>query len=222
MSAPPPFTPKVQIAGGYYFPAPYSLHPLPRGLRHGLISVGLLATLSVGCSLTLICFIMWRLVRWKLHYRTFLGYNQYVILVLNLLLADLQQSTAFLITFHWVRANHIVAPSAPCFAQAWLLHSGNMGSGFFVLGVALHTYYTAVVGRRLGIRAFTAIILGIWLFSYFLTAVGVFMYGDKYFASTRGWCWIPSAFQTERLALHYIWVFLVQVSVAPGSIRSPR
>ena len=110
--------------------------------------------LSVGASLTLVSFIVYRLITWKLHYRTFIGYNQYVLLVLNLLIADLQQSSAFLISWNWIRVDAILAPSAPCFAQAWLLHSGDVSSGFFVLAIALHTFITAVYGKRIGHKTF--------------------------------------------------------------------
>jgi hypothetical protein len=158
MSGPPPYTPRVEIDGHFYFPDPYSLDPLPSDLRVGLIPVAVLAVLSVGASLTLISFIVYRLITWKMHYRTFLGYNQYVLLVLNLLIADLQQSSAFLISWNWIRVDAILAPSAPCFAQAWLLHSGDVSSGFFVLAIAVHTFITAVHGKRIGHKTFGVVV----------------------------------------------------------------
>ena len=172
-----PYTPRIEVDGNLYFPEPYSLDPLPDNLRRGLVPVGALAVLSVASTLILICFIVWRLVTWKMHYRTFLGYNQYVLLVLNLLIADLQQSAAFLISFHWIRQGMILAPSAPCFGQAWLLHSGDVSSGFFVLAIAIHTFYTAVQGQRVGHRTFAAVVAGIWILAYFLTGLGVGLHG---------------------------------------------
>ena len=176
MSSAPPYTPRVEIDGRFFFPEPYSLNPLPGDLRVGLIPVAVLAMLSVGASLTLISFIVWRLITWRMHYRTFVGYNQYVLLVLNLLIADLQQASAFLISWHWIRYSAILAPSAPCFAQAWLLHSGDVSSGFFVLAIALHTCVTAVYGKRVGHKTFGFIVGCIWVFSYFLTGIGVGLY----------------------------------------------
>lgn len=167
----------MEVDGKLYFPEPYSLDPLPDTLHHGLIPVGLLALLSVGATLTLIAFIVYRIATWRLHYRTFIGYNQYVLLVLNLLIADAQQSAAFLISFHWIRYGMILAPSAPCFAQAWLLHSGDVSSGLFVLAIALHTFYTAVQGKRIGHKTFAVCVGCTWIFSYFLTALGVGLYG---------------------------------------------
>ena len=173
----PPYTPWLKADGGLYFPEPYSLDPLPNTLHDGLIPVGVLATLSVVSTLTLICFICYRLVTWRLHYNTFLGYNQYVLLVLNLLVADIQQAAAFLVSFHWIRIGKILAPSAPCFGQAWLLHSGDVSSGFFVLAIAMHTYWTAVHGKRIGQKTFTALVVFIWALSFILTAIGLGKHG---------------------------------------------
>lgn len=169
----PPYYPKIEVNGHFYFREPYSQAPLPDDLRVGLIPLAVLAMLSVGASMTLISFIVYRLVTWRMHYRTFIGYNQYVLLVLNLLIADMQQSSAFLISWHWIRFNAILAPSAPCFAQAWLLHSGDVSSGFFVFAIAVHTFITAIYGIRIGHKTFMAGIVCIWVFAYFLTALGV-------------------------------------------------
>lgn len=75
---PAPYTPEIVVGNRSYFPPPYSAPTLPDELHHGLIAVGLLALLSVASTLCLICFIGFRFATWRLHYRTFLGYNQYV------------------------------------------------------------------------------------------------------------------------------------------------
>lgn len=121
-----PYFPLVQIDGHSYYPRPYSEPRLTSTVRWGMVPIAVLATLSVASTITLIGFILSRFMSWKSHYRTFVGHNQYVVLVLNLLIADLQQSAAFLIEWHWFRKNLIVAPSAACFAQGWLLHSGDV------------------------------------------------------------------------------------------------
>ncbi|KAF2207345.1 hypothetical protein CERZMDRAFT_7712, partial [Cercospora zeae-maydis SCOH1-5] len=194
-----------------YFPPPYSKPALTSEHRLSIIPFASLATLSVVSCIGVIAFILLRMVRWKGQHRTWLGYNQYVVLALNLLLADLQQSSAFLVSWHWLRVNAILAPSAPCFAQAWLLHSGDMSSGFFVLAIAVHTYFTAVHGKRLRDGTFTAMVVGVWIWSYLLTAVGVWLRGrDAYFTVAGSWCWISSNFEEERLWCHYIWIFIIQ------------
>lgn len=83
-----PYTPRVDIGGAQYFPEPYSAFELAApALRHGLIALGLLATLSVVSTAGLITFIINRFINWRNIYKTWIGYNQYVVLVLNLLIA---------------------------------------------------------------------------------------------------------------------------------------
>lgn len=203
-----PYSPRITVDGGEYFPPPYSTTDLSGVASRGLIPVGILAALSVVTSLGLICFIGFRILTWRLHYKTFVGYNQYVVLVFNLLLADLQQAASFLISFHWVHKNYILAPHPACFAQAWLLHSGDVSSAFFVLAIALHTFFTAVYGMRIGNKTFYTGIFALWVFSYFLTGLGVGLHGDKYFTKAGAWCWVSSEYERDRLGLHYIWLFV--------------
>ncbi|EME86978.1 uncharacterized protein MYCFIDRAFT_118421, partial [Pseudocercospora fijiensis CIRAD86] len=195
-----------------YYRPPYSAPDLPSTLRYGMVPIAVLATLSVGSTITLIGFIVSRFITWKNHYRTFVGYNHYVVLVLNLLVADLQQSMAFLIEWHWFRKNRILAPSTACFAQGWLLHSGDVSSGFFVLAIACHTYYTAVYGRRVGNKTFAGCIILLWILVYFLTAIGVGLRGHEfYFTAAGAWCWVSPAFELDRLWCHYVWIFVVEL-----------
>ncbi|EMC97858.1 hypothetical protein BAUCODRAFT_120782 [Baudoinia panamericana UAMH 10762] len=205
-----PYEPEILVDGQAYFPSPYSLDPLPEVLRHGLVAVGLMALISVASTLVLLCFIGYRFLTWRLHYRTFLGYNQYVVLVLNLLLADIQQSSGFLISFHWISRGSILAPSPACFAQGWLIHSGDVASGLFVLAIALHTFWTAVYGRRISNRVFASCIVALWAFSFLLAGTGVGIHGDKYFVRAGAWCWISSAYENDRLLFHYLWIFIIE------------
>lgn len=157
-----PYHPKVDIKGHQYFPPPFGGHPLTDVLRNGLISMGVLALMSVCSTLVLCVFLVWRLIIWRHQWGAFLGYNQYVLLVLNLLMADLQICSSYVISFYWAHENAIFSPSPPCFAQGWLLQSGDVRSGFFVLAIAIHTYQTAVRGRRTSHKSFTIMTICIW------------------------------------------------------------
>lgn len=193
-----------------FFPAPYSLDPMPHKMRMGLIAPGIAGLLSAGCTLTLISFITFRIFVWRRHYHTFIGYNQYVMLVLNLLVADLQQASAFLISWYWIHQNRIVAPTAACFAQGWLLHSGDVSSAFFVLAIAIHTILVAVFSIEIKNKWFYGCIAGIWTLAYVLTFIGWGMHTHTYFVDAGAWCWVSPDYESERLFLHYLWVFLVQ------------
>lgn len=112
-----------QLLEKRYLPYPDSLDPLPPVYREGLIPVCIFAMMSLLSVTALLAFITYRLVSWRQHYRYNVGHNQFVILIYNLLLADLQQAIAFVMSFHWLRINKILAPTVPCFMQAWFLQS---------------------------------------------------------------------------------------------------
>lgn len=170
-----------------YFPYPNSLDPLPPVYREGLIPVTIFAMMSLISVTALLIFITHRLVSWRKHYREYVGYNQYVILIYNLLLADLQQAIAFVMSFHWLRINKILAPTAPCFLQAWFLQIGDVSSGFFVLAIAIHTWLGVVKGYKVPYRWFIVSILGLWAFALTLTILGPAMYQSRFFGRAGGW-----------------------------------
>ncbi|KAK6437622.1 hypothetical protein LTR95_006184 [Oleoguttula sp. CCFEE 5521] len=193
-----------------YYPAPHSIDPLPRDIHYGLIVVGLCGLASFLSTLTLFTFLVYRFVSWRSHYKTFIGYNQYIVLFLNLVFADLLQATAFLISFYWIQRDAILAPTNACTAQGFMLHFGDVASAFFVLSIAIHTYTTAALGHRIQYNMF-ALGIGIcWAMALLLTVLGPAMYGRKYFVRAGAWCWVSNDYETERLALHYVWLFLAE------------
>jgi hypothetical protein len=187
-----------------------SLESLPPVYRTGLIPITVFALMSLLSVTTLLGFITHRLISWRRHYKEYVGYNQYVILIYNLLLADLQQSIAFSISFHWLRIDKILAPTAPCFIQGWFLNIGDVASGFFVLAIAIHTWLGVVKGYKMPYMWFIISILSIWFVAVLLTAIGPAIHKDRFFARASGWCWISKDFQDERLWLHYLWIFIVE------------
>ena len=174
-----------------YFAYPNSLDPITRTIQIGLIPITLCAMLSLISVSALLIFITHRLISWRKHYKEYVGYNQYVILIYNLLLADLQQSVAFAISFNWLRIGKILAPTAPCFIQAWFLNLGDVASGFFVLAIAVHTWLGVVRGYKMTYGWFVVLILCIWLFALVLTVLGPAMHGNRFFARAGGWVRSP-------------------------------
>lgn len=170
-----------------YFQYPDSLDPLTPVLRKGLISVAIAAVLSLVSVSALLVFITHRLISWRKHYKQYVGYNQYVILIYNLLIADFQQALAFSISLHWLRLDKIVAPTAACFIQAWFLHIGDIASGFFVLAIAIHTWMGVVKGFKLRYSTFVACIVTIWLLALLLTVIGPALHKDRFFTRAGGW-----------------------------------
>ncbi|KAI4723874.1 hypothetical protein E4T49_08407 [Aureobasidium sp. EXF-10728] len=193
-----------------YFPFPESMSPLPSSLKKGMLVPGTIGLLSAASAIGMLLFIIYRFLTWRAHYKTFVGYNQYVALIINLLCADLLQGVAFMFSYHWVFTDGIVAPSVKCTSQGFLLNAGNLSSGYFVMAIALHTFYGAVKGRHLSHTVFYSALAFGWFFALFLSAMGPILHGNHYYVRAGAWCWAAPEFQTERLAFHYIFIFLVQ------------
>jgi hypothetical protein len=169
---------------------------MPEGLNTGLIIIGACGLVSFMATLSLLSFVAYRFCTWRDHYTTFIGYNQYVLLFLNL------------VSFYWIAKDAILAPTSACTAQGFLLHLGDVASAFFVLAIAIHTYWTAVMSRRVPYRVFGCILVIIWLGVIFLTVLGLAIHKDTYFVRAGSWCWISNDYEPERLGLHYFWLFL--------------
>ena len=170
-----------------YFDYPNSLESLPQAYHKGMIPLVVFAMASFTSVFALLCFITWRLIGWRKRHREFVGYNQYIVLIYNLLLADLQQALAFVITFHWLKLDKILAPTAPCFMQGWFLHIGDVASGFFVLAIAVHTWLGVVRGYRMPYISLVIMIIAIWLLAVLLTVLGPAMHGNRFFTRAGGW-----------------------------------
>ncbi|TKA82273.1 hypothetical protein B0A49_00426 [Cryomyces minteri] len=207
-----PSVPAIRGADGY-FEAPYSLDPLPPSLHTGLVLVGLPAVLSMLSTVSLLGFIAHRFITWRKHYGAGPWRNQNVLLICNLLLADLQQSMAFVIGFYWVHQGRIIAPTRACFAQGWLLNMGDVASGLFVFAIALYTFYSVVQDRRLAYSGFLCAIAAVYSShsrsrrsAQSTTAISSSCEPELGFV-----CWISSQYDTERLTLHYVWIFTVEL-----------
>ncbi|KAL4868633.1 hypothetical protein BDV12DRAFT_185835 [Aspergillus spectabilis] len=188
----------------------HSIDPLPEEHRRGLIAVFVMAILSTVATLLLIGFITYRLVFWRSNYQRYIGYNQYIILIYNLVIADIQQSLAFLICAKWYAENKVQASSAACFLQGFWLQIGDPASGIFVLAIAFHTFYLVALGRKLSYRAFVSIVVGLWAFVAILVIIPLASHGGDVFVPAGAWCWIGEDYEPIRLWTHYFWIFLAE------------
>ncbi|PYI10629.1 hypothetical protein BO78DRAFT_335316 [Aspergillus sclerotiicarbonarius CBS 121057] len=186
------------------------IDPLPSVQRKGLIAVSVMAVLSFLATLALISFISYRLIFWRGSYARYIGYNQYIILIYNLVLADLQQSLAFLICIKWITDDKIKADTAGCFLQGFWLQIGDPGSGLFVLAIAFHTFLIVALGKKPSHRAFVASVIGLWVFVAILVIIPLAAHGRYVFIPSGAWCWISEEYESIRLWTHYIWIFLAE------------
>src|SRR5947208_1104790 len=144
----------------------------PPLFQRGLPAIGTFALASVIATCTLFAFISYLLITWRRHYRTFLGRNQYLVLVYNLALADLMQALSYTISFYWLQRGEIDSKSNWCFGQGFLVHIGDVSSAFFILSIAVHTWFRVVKNRSLEFTTFLYCVISIWIFATLLTIIG--------------------------------------------------
>ncbi|KAJ5491241.1 hypothetical protein N7539_002808 [Penicillium diatomitis] len=186
------------------------IDPLPIAQHRGLIAVSIMACLSLIATLTLLAFITFRLIFWRRNYQRYIGYNQYVILIYNLVLADFQQSLAFLVCLKWIATNKIEAGTVACFLQGLWLQIGDPGSGLFVLAIAFHTFLLVVWGYKMSHKMFVCFVIGVWVFIGIISVIPIALHGYRVFIPSGAWCWISEEYEPVRLWTHYIWIFLAE------------
>lgn len=192
--------------------APTTLDPLTEHpkLYRGLIAVTVFGFLSFVSSVALFLHLAWRLLHWN---RTSSGsarINQFIILLFNLVFADIQQSIAFLLNVRWLSANAILVDTPLCWAQGWFVSTGDLGSGIFTLAIAVHAFMDIVFDYRLGQRGFAGAIMGLWTFNYACAIIGMGMHPSDFYMRAGAWCWINAKYTNERLWLHYFWVIIAE------------
>ena len=173
--------------------ASQTLYPLPPVLSHGLVAVSTFGLLSFFCSTSLFLFLTYRLLRWQFTFSRAGGpstkpaLNQFLFLIYNLLLADIQQAIAFLLNISALRTNSITVESPTCFAQGWFVSTGDLASSVFISAIAVHTFMGVVREYRMPNRVFYGCIAGCWTFVYLLAALGPALHGRMFYARASAW-----------------------------------
>ncbi|OLN88280.1 hypothetical protein CCHL11_00263 [Colletotrichum chlorophyti] len=139
--------------------------------------------------------------------------NQFLVLLLNVLLADTLQACAFFLNVVWLAENRITDDSPACWAQGWFLSTGDLASVTFIAAIAVHTYLTLVRGYKMSCKAFYATICLLWFFVIFMSVLGVMITRNGadvggFYVRDIAWCWINSEYEAMRLYLHYLWMLL--------------
>ncbi|KAK3306857.1 G protein-coupled glucose receptor regulating Gpa2-domain-containing protein [Chaetomium strumarium] len=145
--------------------------------------------------------------------------NQFLVLVYNLLLADLHQAAAFLLNVVWVGDNGITVRTSACWAQGWLVSTGDLSSSLFITAIAVHTYLAVVWRYTPPQLAVYATIIGLWVFNYLMAVLGIAITDNGkvaggFYVRAAAWCWVNVRYERLRLFLHYLWIFIAFVVTA--------
>lgn len=139
--------------------------------------------------------------------------NQFLLLVYNLLFAEMHQSTAFLLNVSWTTSNGVWVGTPSCWAQGWFISTGDLAASVFITAIAVHTYLTVVKGYQPPQRLLYATIAFLWFFVYALGILGVLITNNGrdvggLYVRAVAWCWMNVKYEKLRLWLHYFWIFL--------------
>jgi hypothetical protein len=139
--------------------------------------------------------------------------NQFLILIFNLLLADMHQATAFLLNSSWLHHDAIDIEERACFAQGLFVSLGDLASSMFITSIAMHTYMSVVTKHRISHSALYIIILGIWIFVYAISLIPVAATRNGadvggFFVRAGAWCWMNNEYENLRLLTHYLFIFI--------------
>ncbi|KAK3323656.1 G protein-coupled glucose receptor regulating Gpa2-domain-containing protein [Cercophora scortea] len=139
--------------------------------------------------------------------------NQFLVLIYNLMLADLHQAAAFLLNAVWIRTDSIKVKTPTCFAQGWLISTGDLASSWFIAAIAIHTYLTVVRHYKPPQWALYSVIVFLWFLDYLFAALGpVTTYNGRewggFYARADAWCWVNIKFDMARFFLHYMFIFI--------------
>lgn len=168
---------------------PTTLDPLTDELRHGLIPVAFFGLFSLLSTTGLFAYLTYRGVVW--HHKGQLkdGTNQFVVLIYNLLLADIQQALSFAFSAVYLANDKIEVGTGTCWANGWFNSVGDLASGGFILFIALHTFFAVVKGRRMNNKTFYSCIAGLWIFVFLLPLIAV---GRNPHVYVRAGAWVLS------------------------------
>lgn len=173
-------------------PGPQVIHPIPDANRRGMIALFTLSLFSVITTGALVAWLTYRLIFWRRYYTRYPGRNQFIVLIYNLLIADLHQALANMVSPYWLIKDMVSTYSPACFAQGWLINVGNIASGMFVLAIAVHTFVNVVTRKTLGHGVFVGSVIGVWIFSIVVTLIGPALRGIHIYAPTGAWVRFPS------------------------------
>ncbi|KAH6894572.1 hypothetical protein B0T10DRAFT_590223 [Thelonectria olida] len=139
--------------------------------------------------------------------------NQFLVLIVNLLLADMHQGVAFFLNAEWLRKDAIVVGTPTCFAQGLFVSLGDLSSSMFITSIAVHTYLSVVKRRRIRQKALYMIIAAVWVFVYaisFLPIAGTRNGAEfgGFFVRAGSWCWMNKKYENLRLLTHYLFIFI--------------
>ncbi|KAM0564468.1 hypothetical protein ACHAPJ_000682 [Fusarium lateritium] len=145
--------------------------------------------------------------------------NQFLILIFNLIIADMHQAAAFALSVRWIQKGGIYVDTPTCFVQGLFDSNGDLASSLFITAIAIHTYLSVVKNYRPPQKVLYASTTGIWVFVYCMSIVPLLATRNGhnvggFYVRAGPWCWINDAYESLRLLTHYLFIFISLVTTS--------
>ncbi|KAF2861479.1 hypothetical protein K470DRAFT_263622 [Piedraia hortae CBS 480.64] len=189
-----------------------SLSPLSPEHRRGLTAVAFFGLLSFISSTLLFLWLSYKVfteLRRRRQSST-LRVSQFLILIYNLIFADMLQSVGFMLNSRWVSLDGVLVSDKACIAQGWFISVGNLSSGVFTLAIAIHLFADITFDYHLPQVTFLSCLAALWCLVHVLAVAGFAAHASDYYARAGPWCWVSGKYAAERLWLHYFWVIVAE------------
>lgn len=141
--------------------------------------------------------------------------HSFLTLIHNLLMADMFQSFAFMLSANWWRRDGIYVPSLTCTAQAFFTNLGSVSIALFLIALSANTLLTIVWGCKFSRVATRAVLAITWTVSFALAFANLGIASTTssenegwYYARSLGQCWINRRYPSEGLWLQNFWIIL--------------
>ncbi|KZT10984.1 uncharacterized protein LAESUDRAFT_755612 [Laetiporus sulphureus 93-53] len=128
----------------------------------------------------------------------------------SLLLCDLLQAFGSILNMRWVANGEIIAGHY-CTFQGFIKQSADVSTAIWSFLIALHTFLVVFLRWNMPRRSLYAMFFGGWGFVLLIIIIGPASYRKEWgpFYGIAGyWCWISSNYDTDRLVLDYLWLFV--------------
>lgn len=99
--------------------------------------------------------------------------NQFLLLLYNLLLADMHQAMAFMLNAVWVKNDAFIINSSTCWSQGFFVSNGDLSASLFIAAIAIHTHSVITRGYKPPQWVVNATCISIWVFTYGLALIGI-------------------------------------------------
>lgn len=126
-----------------------------------------------------------------------------LLLIYNLILADMVLSAAYIHDGVWLSMDGIIVPSLTCSSQGWIISMGCLATSGFLLIISIFSYLGIIRGYKATSRDVTIACSTLWLLSILTASVGsIFVRDQTYYGRETNWVSSPPSKIDPRSCLH--------------------